>query len=449
MHFFSLTLDRHVPSVEVLVAQFSNEQTIESLLDILYTDPRSSRRRASAIILRPCVSEHFTSADLKAAMNSGIRKPGVFLDAVTEACSGRPKAFARFEDVPIFVLFSDNFEHRLSENINASANVPRLVESHLTDYGILETIRTAELDCLVTRSHALLMPVEGAYYDPPSHRPVRSFLRVGNIQYSRQAVDALAFWLLPYVHKAQGILIDTWSISSIAFNLSRLLNLYDGRAPVPVEMLSQYQDRTAEAQGVLQEVLDRLWSECDTSRNDAIPITCIVSATQTGSLVDVLKEEIDLAGLSVDMTFVALFQLGKTDALPSLCDRSNDPEFAPLSSANVEKRSAIHIDPQVYFPLAYRDIEFKLRRKHTKSFAAFTKRFGIDLFSAHRDQSSDGPARHHAVHLDMAALVSHPVFQKAFDAEISALRPSPSVVLTPQHVVAQSLGARAVAILAS
>lgn len=450
MHIFSLTLDADRPPIQVLVVQFSNEQSLQSLFELIYNDPASSRRRASAILIRPSVAEHFTPEELSAAIQDQPRKAGVFLDAVTRACAKDSRAFARFEDIPVFVLHSDRFAHCLSLNINATAPPPLLVAEHLADSTTLAAIRVSELEHLVARSRALLMPVEGAYYDPPSHRPIRSFLRIGNIQYSRQAVDALAFWLLPHVATARGILIDTWSISSMAFNLSRILTLYDGRPPIPVEMLSTYQDRSPEAQSALLEVLDRLWGECPQAGAALIPVTCIVSATQSGSLVDVLQEEIDLAALPIDMSFVALFQLGKTNALPSLCDRSDAPEFAPMSEASVERRSAIHIDPQVYFPLAYRDMEYVLRRGHTRSFGNFVKRFGSEgLFSAHRDQPSDGLTRHHAVHLDMAAMLANPAFQAAFDAEIAALDPLPAIVLTPQHEVASALGERAMAALAA
>jgi hypothetical protein len=451
MHLFSLLLDSGRPPIQVLVAQYSSEQSIQSLFELIYTDPANSRRRASAIVLRPCVTEHFTPDDLAAATKGGRHKPGQFLDAVAEGCVRARRSFGRFEDIPVFVLHSDDFLHRLSANINPGAVVPQLVQDHLSDPATIDAIRACELIHLVARSHALLIPVEGAYYDPPSHRPIRSFLRIGNIQYSRHAVDALAFWLLPYVAKARGILIDTWSISSIGFNLSRVLTLYDGRAPIPVEMLSRYQDRSREAQAALLGTLDRLWSDCSAGgRRGQIPVTCIVSATQTGSLVDVLKDGIELARLPIDMSFVALFRLAKTDALPSLCDRSDDPDFAPMTPDSVEAGSAIHIDPQVYFPLSYIDMEYTLRIRQARSFALFIGRYGTEgLFSAHRDQASDGATRHHAVHLDMAELIAHPAFQAGFDTQIAALEPKPRVVLTPRHEVARALGERAVAVLAA
>lgn len=448
MHQFSLTLDADLAPIQVLVAQFSSEQTLPSLFELIYDGPEHSRRRASAIVLRPSVAEHFTADDLLAARNGGPYKPGVFLDAVAESCAAGSKAFQRFDGVPIFVLYSDNFVHRLSGNINPGTVAPSLVIQHLADPRALDAIRNREFNDIVERSRAVLMPVEGSYYDPPSGKPIRSFLRVGNVQYSRQAVDGVAFWLLPHVATARGLLIDTWSISSIAFNLSRVLTLYDGRAPIPVEMLSSYQDRSAEAQAALLEALDRLWSDCPQG-NEQVPVTCIVSATQTGSLVGVLRDEIETACLPIDMSFVALFKLGKTDALPPLCDLSEAPEFAPLTEASIEAGSAIHIDPQVYFPLVYQDVEFDLRIPLTKGFGTFVERFGTGIVSAHRDQVSDGLPRHHAIHLDMAALINHPAFIAAFESDIATISPPPAAILTPQHDVARMLGERAHAVLAA
>ncbi|HEX4693553.1 hypothetical protein [Sphingomonas sp.] len=448
MHQFSLTLDTDLPPIQVLVAQFSSEQTLPALLELIYDGPEHSRRRASAIVLRPAVTEHFTPDDLIAAQKGAEHKPGSFIDAVAEACATGPKAFERFDGVPIFVLHSDNFAHRLSGNINPGVVPPSLVLGHLAAPRALDAIRDRELNEIVERSRAILMPVEGSYYDPPSAKPIRSFLRVGNIQYSRQAVDAIAFWLLPHVAAARAILIDTWSISSLAFNLSRILTLYDGRTPIPVEMLTQYQDRSSEAQAALLEALDRLWSDCPNG-NEQIPVTCIVSATQTGSLVGVLRDEIETACLPIDMSFVALFKLGKTDALPPLCDLSEVPEFAPLTEAMIEEGSAIHIDPQVYFPLVYQDVEFELRIPLAKNFGVFVERFGTRIVSAHRDQVSDGSPRHHAVHLDMAALIDQPAFIAAFESDIAGLDPPPKAILTPQHDVARILGERAQAVLAA
>jgi hypothetical protein len=52
------------------------------------------------------------------------------------------------------------------------------------------------------------------------------FLRVGNVQGTRQVLDAFFFWMLPFLKDRSAILTDTWSISSIALNASRLLERY-------------------------------------------------------------------------------------------------------------------------------------------------------------------------------------------------------------------------------
>jgi hypothetical protein len=449
MHSFSLVVDQGRGPLNLLVAQFSNGQSIEQLLDQLYSDSSASRRRASAVILRPDVCEHFTSGQLTRALGGREGKAGGFLDAVRTLALSTSTGFARFEDIPVFVLHSDRFELRLSRNINQGAKVPALVRDHIADPATLARIRSAELEYLVARSRALLVPVEGAYYNPPSGRAVRAFLRVGNVQYSRHALDAIAFWLLPYVARARALLIDTWSISSIALNVSRVLTRYDGRALIPVEMLSRYQDESNEAQAALLESLDRLAVDCDmfTAQED-VPITCLVSATQTGSLVGVLGHEIDNAALPIAINFVALFQLGKTSALDALCDLSDDPHFSPLDEAEVGARSAIHVDSQVYFPLIYNDSEYVVRLAQTRPIRTFLRTFpGVPLFSAHRDHRGDGAPRHHAVHLDTEALIETQTFQTELTRHLRRLTPPPRVLLTPPHTAGRLLGNLAAATL--
>ncbi len=57
---------------------------------------------------------------------------------------------------------------------------------------------------------------------------MKNFIRVGNIQYDRDAIDAIFFWLLPQLKDVAAIVTDTWSISSIALNVARLCEAYFG-----------------------------------------------------------------------------------------------------------------------------------------------------------------------------------------------------------------------------
>jgi hypothetical protein len=180
------------------------------------------------------------------------------------------------------------------------------------------------------------------------------------------------------------------------------------------------------------------------------PLTCIVSATQSGSLVGILRDEIEMAGLPVDMRFIALFQLGKTTALTALCDLSDDPQFAPVPDEEAADSSAIHVDAQVYFPLVYNDTEYVVRRTQARPVKTFLEAFpDTQLFSAHRDHRGDGASRHHAVHLDTERLIAAPAFQAALADRLRALTPTPKVLLTPPHSAGRALSSLAADVLAA
>ena len=90
------------------------------------------------------------------------------------------------------MLYSFNFKHQLSENLNPRHSGGR--HSTETRDSIIEGIREHEFEHYVRHSDALLSAREGFVYRAPSGHYVRQFLRVGNIQKSRQALDATFFW---------------------------------------------------------------------------------------------------------------------------------------------------------------------------------------------------------------------------------------------------------------
>jgi hypothetical protein len=150
---------------------------------------------------------------------------------------------------------------------------------------------------IVETSRARLPSVPGSLYLAPSTRLMRSFLRVGNVQYSRAALEAFFFWLLPYLRNCAGIFTDTWSISSIAMSASRLLSVYAEAVPCPVEMLSQYHDGSEARNAEAGEIIDRIAAEARAAggRPDG-EVVCLLSATHSGRLVGQLREVLKLRG---------------------------------------------------------------------------------------------------------------------------------------------------------
>lgn len=458
MHIFPVTVEIDDHPVSLVAVQFSSEHTIETLFEGIYTGYPEIRMQASALVIRSDVRDQFAASDLVLACEGKATGQSAMLKAIAEATADPDLHFGRFQSLPVHILHTDDFQPVLSGNINPLCNSHELIEEHLALPVALDEIRDVEMRFLVEKSRAFLPPIEGAYYLAPSNKPARSFLRVGNVQYSRNSIDAVTFWLLPHLKDSRAILADTWSLSSIAMNASRVLAHLRDERPVPVEMLSQYQDASQDRQAALMEILDRLVDEVDKASEqgdlegaeieDPIAVSCLMSATQSGSLVDVLKDQKELSGLNIDFAFVALFSLGKTGQLPVLCDMSDDPDFAKIEEAEIAEMAPIRVDPQVYFPLRYLNVELTPMVPDAAPFRPFLDFvMGHGILSVHRDQATDGLTRHHGIHVDMERLFALPAFAEQFEARLVALDPVPTAILTPLHPAAEVLAELAANIL--
>ena len=458
MHVFTADLDAGDGTIPVLLAQHSVGQSLEALFETLYTDFAEARRGSAWIILRPDVRDRFAPADLVATLthdNTAAPTESPFLTALRDARSDPELSFARLLDTPVVVLHADGDELRVSDNVNPAASDAAFAARGVNEEAMLATLRSKEMACLVERSRALLPVIPGSFYRAPSDRLARAFLRVGNIQYSRHAIDAVCFWLLPYTRDCDAVLVDTWSISSIGFALAGLMGAVRGKAPLPVEMLSQYQDRSPERMALAAEALDRLSAELSagtSAEEDGPPkrVACVLSATHTGSLVEVLDSLVEMSGFGLELSFIALFQMGADLGIPSLCDISTTPEFRPLEPDEGKGRTVVEVDPRSYFPLSHADVELCARVRHAQAAREFMEVFGgLNVVSVHRDHRPDGPTRHHAFHIDTERLIATPAFRDRAAAQLLALEPRPMLIVTPAHAAAHELGAFASAVLSN
>ena len=312
MYRFSGLLDLPGMVLEAQVLQLEAGQRLHDLFESYYkVVDRSDRLRASVIIVRPPV-EHPLDPSLLVAIAGGASVNDCRYSFLVEAFKVRRDEFARVSATPVHILGSWNYDVFVSDNANAVTSRSPLGRGQEITQLLCQELQRIELDHLVSISKARLEGGEGVLYRAPSGKLVRSFLRVGNIQMSRSALDAVFFWLLPSLKDCIGIVTDTWSISSIAFNASRRLAVYRGKpsALYPVEMLSKYLDgseaRAAEAAEIVQSVIE-VQKQCPGR------VLLLISATQSGSLVQNLRESLRLRDVPDEKTqFVALFKLGST-----------------------------------------------------------------------------------------------------------------------------------------
>ena len=354
------------------------------------------------------------------------------------------------------ILASWNYDVFVSDNANAITSRSPLAQEKENMESLCQELQRIELDNLVSVSKARLEGGEGVLYRAPSGKLVRSFLRVGNIQMSRSALDAVFFWLLPSLKDCVGIVTDTWSISSIAFNASRRLAVYRGKPSelCPVEMLAKYLDgseaRAAEAADIVQTVIEAQ-KQC-TGR-----VVLLISATQSGSLVQNLRESLRLRDVPDERTqFVALFKLGSTllpenlAALRDLTAVKGFESYTPLSSEEELPFEPIDIDEGVYFPLTYRDAQYEVKIcDATKTVQTFLEEYGSrssdSVVRVHRDIIEDGSTRHHGVWIDTLHLVRSEVFRIKFERYLTEIETVPTIIVNPGHEAGRKMAALATA----
>ncbi len=185
---------------------FERHRTLSDIASILYSDEyRSDIDACTALILRPPVDVPIN--DL-AILNIDCKR-----------------IIERFPLTPLYILYSNNFEIDLSNNLNFSAEEVSSIKEDKHDF--IQFLRQKEMEKFITNSSAIIKsPTPKTLFRTPSQEYSHIFLRVGNIQKSRHVLDSIFFWTLPSLKEAGALLTDSWSISSIAFNIARLLSRY-------------------------------------------------------------------------------------------------------------------------------------------------------------------------------------------------------------------------------
>lgn len=442
MHYFSARLMGAAKvEVEAQVVQAQLGVSLSGTLESIYNLPADVRLRTEMLIVRLPVEE---SCDFQALANpdSAVAKRHL-----GDGKAERNRTFARARDRSVHLLGSYNGQLFVSRNLNPHWSSDPFDAYDLAPATILDAIRRDEIEHILDRSRAVLTLPQGSQYLAPSRRRIQSFVRVGNIQYSRDAIEAVTFWLLPHLKGIGAIVTDTWSISSIAFSAARLAAAYFGGPTPRVEMLPSYNDGSETARLSARRVLERLDRDSFLAEGARPGLLCLISATQSGRLAGHLRGIIETSQLNLQPSFVSLFRLGPSE-LATLHDLSEDPRFQllPDSEGEVERASQpVRIDPQVYFPLSFQDEVMTVDIPIADRSRDFFERYrGAGLIQVHRDhQEADGPPLHHGIHLATERLLKHSDFVKRFENRLGKLQTAPALIVSPPHGPGQALAQHA------
>jgi hypothetical protein len=447
-HFNARLVGESGALVEAQVVQAHLGTSLSETLKEIYELNLEGRLRAEMLVIRLPVEENWDPAHLEAPNTDEAYC--LLGNTPTE----RDLVFARARDRSVHLLGSHNGQHFITSNLSPHWSADPFSAYGLTPNGVIAAVRVAEMEHILESSRAILTLHRGGQFIAPSRRLVRSFIRVGHIQYDRDAIDAISFWLLPHLHDVGTILTDTWSISSIALNVSRLCAAYFGGAPPRVELLPSYNDGSELARQKSRRVIERLERDFLASGLPGQVMLCLISATQTGSLADRLNEIFSESGMALKPRFATLFRLGAS-SIPTLHDLSQDARFDLIpdvgDSDESIKSAPIKIDPQIYFPLTFQDTQIALNKRAADHCRMFFERYiGSGLIQVHRDhEEQTGRPQHHGIHLATEVLLNVSAFKSAFQAKLAALPTPPIFIVSPPHDAGRALAKHAASFFAA
>ncbi|MBN8808442.1 MAG: hypothetical protein J0I47_09455 [Sphingomonas sp.] len=338
--------------------------------------------------------------------------------------------FGRARDRSVYLLYAHQAQPYLSRALNTS-----LISDDLAGFvpaELVDQLRQAEFGYLVERSKALLSAPPGTSFRAPSGKIVSNFIRVGNIQIDRDALDAIAFWMLEHLKDRQAIVVDTWSISSLASHAARIASEHLAMPMPRLEILPGYNDGSTAAKDEALRILKRIDADVGAAPEDKTRVLILISATQSGSLGKVLKEASADSGHRCDPTFLALFALADSD-LPRLSNMVSDQRFSYKDDD--EATATIEIDRQVYFPLAYEDVSYRLRKPDAQRYRRFFDDYAeTQVVRLHADGVRLDATRqpHHMIRLDLDEIRETAPFRAKLATTLAGFGPQ-LAVLAPSH----------------
>ena len=397
------------------------DQSIDQFASSLNSKHSNEIEQTGLVILRPSI-EILTD-------ESRITK-------LTERNFGRLKR--RFPRAAIYILHTKEFKHLLTFDL--VSNCKKYLPKSLTQ-PLLNQSRESELKFYAEKYRAVLPASDGFVYKVPSGNYIDKFLRVGNIQKNRQVLDAVFFWMLPYLKNCVAIVTDTWSISSIALNAARLLERYQKNQHCIVEMFSKYIEDPLHGH---KSIIESLNNQIKAHREGRVLV--LFSVVRSGNSLK-HSREIFNGFKKKNIKFLAIYSLSKANQVETLC--------SGIQNFNTAKRKdnvVIEIDQSSYFPVIIKDKsllikdhsksredwEIKESAKKNKEF--FDKYKGRNAVKIHRNVK-DGRGkvlRHHAFYIEVESLLDVCHFRKKFRDKLKKLQ-QPAAVIVPNHSAGERL----------
>lgn len=298
---------------------------------------------------------------------------------------------------------------------------------------ILEAVRFAELHGWLEQPGVVLPANDDFHYEGPNGCRYESFMRVGTAIQGMETLDAVSFWLQPHLQGSPVVVLDAWTINSVALNLSR----YAHHCGAPCEPAPDI-----ECLGAYDEDMDKLrlrLAAIQRRSQPGTPALLVSSVVSLGNLHRRLESLIAEVGFD-EVRSLALYghaeSEGSVFCRPAAVGRYwRKDEECPL------KTPTVPIAPSTYLPeVAIKPSRARIREPNARQASEFFDSYGGgDFLTVHRDEPDR--KRHHMIHVDVERLMRQPRFSERLGEELEPL--SPDVILAPPHAAAAALAREA------
>lgn len=289
----------------------------------------------------------------------------------------------------------------------------------------LEALRQADLFQLVddARNLCFLQATPSYHFVAPSGQHCSAFFRLGDAIASKRSLDRLAFWMLSSFHAADAVILDNWSIASLALRTMAL-----AKRDIPFDCVASHpQNNPAEAERIILQLIQN-------ARTPGLRLLFVVSVTSSGTYAQIVRRIAQKLLAPEQISLLALYGLANTPGdVPRLCMLELSPQNVAAEHCvpcKTKSSSAIALDPGLFYLKARTDHPVALRKAHFVD-RSFVDRYGklSGLFRVHRD---DAFKRHHAFHLDVSVLIERSKsFRQRLDQELAKHAERVDLLISP------------------
>lgn len=269
------------------------------------------------------------------------------------------------------------------------------------------------------------------HFVTPAGMHVERFVRVADVIRSRDALDRLAFWLLPWIAASDAVLVDTWGIATLALHAMQNLGI-----TIPFDSLPAHpQEDLAGTRAVLERLI---------RHPNAKRILLIISITGSGRLASTIGRMVEaFRERGLGLKTVSLYMLNPiASELPALC-KLTDQSVAYSSQETCKlceaQSTPLFLESDLYYVKSREEKPILLNHgvfATGKDFVA--KHIGVhDSLRVHRQDRNDG--RHHAFDVDVLTLLEEGGWANRFREAAQDLAAVAEVIVAPPHVAGNVL----------